>query len=181
MAIASDNKDWTWVLERRCPECGFVSSEVPRGEIAALIRANAQAWMGILADDPERLRRRVRDDRWSALEYACHVRDVLRIVDERLNLMLTLDDPTYQNWDQDRTAVEYHYEDQDPDTVGAELSEAAARLAGDFDRVEGAAWERRGTRSDGSRFTVQTLGQYALHDVVHHVYDVTGDLAAPGS
>jgi len=109
------------------------------------------------------------------------VRDVFRIVDERLNLMLTLDDPTYQNWDQDRTAVEDHYDDQDPDTVGAELSEAAARLAGDFDRVEGAAWERRGTRSDGSRFTVQTLGQYALHDVVHHVYDVTGDLAALGS
>jgi hypothetical protein len=29
------------------------------------------------------------DDRWSALEYACHVRDVFRLYDERLEMMLT--------------------------------------------------------------------------------------------
>ena len=114
MAIIPDNKDWTWVLEQRCPECGFVSVELPRDQIAPMIRANAQEWIDILADDPVQLRRRARDDRWSRLEYACHVRDVFRIVDERLNLMLTSDDPTYQNWDQDRTAVEDHYGDQDP-------------------------------------------------------------------
>jgi len=181
MAIIPDNKDWTWVLEQRCPECGFVSVELPRDQIAPMIRANAQEWIDILTDDPVQLRRRARDDRWSRLEYACHVRDVFRIVDERLNLMLTSDDPTYQNWDQDRTAVEDHYGDQDPRAVGAELSKAAGILAGDFDRVEGAAWQRRGTRSDGAKFTVQTIGQYALHDVVHHLYDVAGDSATPNS
>ena len=34
------------------------------------------------------------------------------------------------------------------------------------------AWQRRGLRSDGSEFTVETLGRYHLHDVVHHLYDV---------
>ncbi len=165
------------MLERRCPECGFVSSEVPRDQIAALIRANSQEWVNILADDPERLRHRVRDGRWSPLEYACHVRDVFRVVDERLNLMLTLDGPRYQNWDQDRTAVEDHYENQEPEAVAVELSRAAGTLAGDFDRAEPAAWERRGTRSDGASFTVETIGQYALHDVVHHLDDVNRDLA----
>lgn len=181
MAILPDNKDWTWVLERRCPECGFVASEVQRGQIAPRIRANAETWVGILADDPERLGRRAHDDRWSPLEYACHVRDVFRVVDKRLNLMLTLDDPTYQNWDQDRTAVEDHYENQDPKSVATELSQAAATLASDFDTVEGATWERPGTRSDGARFTVQTIGQYALHDAVHHVHDASGDLTKPVS
>jgi hypothetical protein len=181
MAIVPDDKDWTWVLERRCPECGFVSSELPRDQIAPTIRANAGAWLDILAGDRAQLRRRPRDDRWSPLEYSCHVRDVFRVVDERLNLMLTVDDPTYQNWDQDRTAIEDHYEGQDPETVALELSRAAEALAGDFDGVEGSAWERRGTRSDGAAFTVQTIGQYALHDVMHHVYDVTGDLASPVS
>ena len=38
-----------------------------------------------------------------------------------------------------------------------------------------------GTRSNGSSFTIATLGQYTLHDVVHHLADVTGDLAAPTS
>jgi hypothetical protein len=29
-----------------------------------------------------------------------------------------------------------------------------------------------GTRSDGARFNVETLGRYLLHDVVHHLVDV---------
>jgi len=181
MAIVPDNKDWTWVLERRCLECGFASSELPRDQIAPMIRANAQAWRDILADDPVQLRLRERDDRWSRLEYACRVRDVFRIFDERLNLMLTSDDPTYENWDQDRTASQDRYGDQDPQAVGAELSKAAGILAGDFDRVEGAAWQRRGTRSDGAKFTVQSIGRYALHDVVHHLHDVAGDSPTPAS
>lgn len=36
------------------------------------------------------------------------------------------------------------------------------------------AWERTGLRSDGAQFTVLTLGQYLVHDPVHHVWDVTG-------
>ena len=85
-----------------------VRSKVPTDQIAALIRANAGTWLAILAEDPELLARRVRDDRWSPLEYSCHVRDVFHVMDERLNLMIRLDDPTYQNWDQDRAAVEDH-------------------------------------------------------------------------
>jgi hypothetical protein len=33
-------------------------------------------------------------------------------------------------------------------------------------------WSNRGLRSNGSRFTVLTLGQYMAHDLVHHVWDV---------
>ncbi|MGD0944211.1 MAG: DinB family protein [Acidimicrobiales bacterium] len=179
MAIIPDDKDWTWVLERACPECGFESSALPRDQIAPMIRTNAQAWVDILAGEPDQLRLRVRADRWSPLEYACHVRDVFRTFDDRLTLMLTQDNPLYQNWDQDRTAVEDHYEDQDPTPVAAELCEAADTLAGHFGRVEGAAWARRGTRSDEASFTVESLGRYMVHDVLHHLEDVTGDLAAP--
>ena len=31
---------------------------------------------------------------------------------------------------------------------------------------------RTGLRSDGSEFTVLTLGQYFLHDLAHHLVDV---------
>ena len=34
---------------------------------------------------------------------------------------------------------------------------------------------RTGRRSDGARFTVTTLGQYLVHDPVHHLNDVAGD------
>jgi len=34
-------------------------------------------------------------------------------------------------------------------------------------------WERIGHRSNGAVFTVRTLGIYCLHDLVHHLHDVT--------
>ena len=29
VAIVPDDKDWTWVLQRECPECGFDASSLP--------------------------------------------------------------------------------------------------------------------------------------------------------
>ena len=40
------------------------------------------------------------------------------------------------------------------------------------DAVEGAQWEHRGSRS-GTEFTVRTLAVYMLHDIEHHLDDVT--------
>ena len=44
----------------------------------------------------------------------------------------------------------------------------------------GLQWERTGRRSNGDLFTVQTLGVYHLHDVTHHLWDVT-PMAEPGA
>ncbi len=41
MPIQPDTKDWTWVLERRCDECGFEAPAFPREEVGAMVRANA--------------------------------------------------------------------------------------------------------------------------------------------
>ena len=41
MPIVPDDKDWTWVLERPCPECGFDASTLAPESIAPLLRANA--------------------------------------------------------------------------------------------------------------------------------------------
>jgi hypothetical protein len=173
--IEPDNSDWTWVLERPCLECGFDASTFPAVQVAELIRSNAAAWGRLLAAAPEDLRRRPSDERWSVLEYACHVRDVFRLYGERLDLMLRQDDPLYPNWDQDATAVEDDYNGQDPARVAVELQDAALRLAEAFERVHGAQWQRRGGRSDGARFTVDTFSRYLAHDPVHHLYDVTGE------
>jgi hypothetical protein len=173
--VEPDGKDWTWVLERPCPECGFDASTFPASEVAVLIRSNAAAWERLLGGPVHDLRRRPSNGRWSTLEYACHVRDVYRLYDERLELMLRLDDPLYANWDQDAAAVEDDYGGQDPPTVAAELQNAALRMAGALDRVGGAQWQRRGRRSDGASFTVDTFSRYLVHDPVHHLYDVTGE------
>jgi hypothetical protein len=35
-------------------------------------------------------------------------------------------------------------------------------------------WARTGRRSGGGVFTMQTLGQYFLHDLTHHLHGVRG-------
>jgi hypothetical protein len=86
--------------------------------------------------------------------------------------MLAEDDPLFENWDQDATAIAGRYAEQDPATVSGELSGAAAASAARFDAVTGAEWTRTGRRSDGAVFTVESLGRYFVHDWTHHLRDV---------
>jgi hypothetical protein len=106
------------------------------------------------------------------------VRDVFRIYDFRLGLMLGQDDPSFPNWDQDASAVEERYNEQDAGNVTRDLLAAGTTLAASFDGVTGVAWERTGNRSDGARFTVDTFARYMVHDPVHHLVDVQRGLAA---
>lgn len=175
MAIAPDTKNWTWVLQRQCPECGYVATASTRPAVPGLIRENAAAWEAALRHrNAADVRIRPREDRWSAAEYGCHVRDVFRIFDERLMMMLEQDDPVFPNWDQDATAVADHYQDQDPAVVSGQLTEAAHRIADRFAGLTDPQWERTGSRSDGARFTVDSFARYLIHDPVHHLRDIGG-------
>jgi hypothetical protein len=180
MTIVPDTKDWTWVLRRPCPECGFETSSFSLAELPAMIRANAASWRGVLTAGGPGVAARPSPGKWSALEYGCHVRDVLRLYDHRLSLMLAQDDPLYPNWDQDETAVAERYGSQDPSAVAAELAGAAEAIARRFASVQGDQWSRKGRRGDGAQFTIETFARYFIHDPVHHLYDVTGSRARPG-
>ena len=168
--IVPDTKDWTWVLARPCPDCGFDPASVHPDRLPELIHDNTRRWYDVLdrADVATRLAPHV----WSALEYACHVRDVHALFDLRVRSMLEQDDPTFEGWDQDVAAVEGVYGSQDPATVIVELVEAAADVSATYSRVADPQWQRRGRRGDGAEFTVATLGTYHLHDIAHHVMDV---------
>ena len=168
--IIPDDKNWTWVLERRCDDCGFDAPSVVASNTGNALRDIAVRWVAVLEQADVRLR--PRPSVWSPLEYGCHVRDMLRRFDKRLALMLDEDDPHFENWDQDATAIEDRYDSQDPLTVTAELTAAAEVFAARFDSVAGDQWARRGYRSDGAIFTVETLAKYMLHDPVHHLWDV---------
>jgi hypothetical protein len=175
MPILPDTKNWTWVIDRPCPECGYDADDYSDADIAGAILANSRSWPGVLARADVRIR--PNDSTWSALEYAAHVRDVLRVYLERIRLMLDTDDPLYPNWDQDATAIADHYNEQDPLEVSGELTDAAAALAVVFETVGSdghlaAGWARVGRRSDGARFTVSSISRYLLHDLEHHRWDV---------
>lgn len=172
MSIEPDTKNWTWVLERICPECGFDAAAVDVNALPSLIRANAAEWPRLLAGADVAVR--PNPSTWSALEYGCHVRDVFRIFDERLRLMLETEDPRFPNWDQDATAISERYDEQDPAVVSQDLVAAGSALAARWETVTDADWPRRGFHSDGAVFTIDSFARYLLHDPVHHLVDVRG-------
>jgi len=172
VTIVPDTKDWTWVLEKACPECGFDTRTVTRQTLPRILSRVAVNWQRVLIGRGEAARPRPAPERWSALEYGCHVRDVFRKFDERVQLMLSEDNPTFANWDQDAAAVSDCYPEQSPHDVAGQLASAGETLAGRFAGLSGPQWQRSGARSDGARFTVETLGRYLVHDPVHHLHDV---------
>lgn len=194
MSIVPDVKDWTWVLERACPDCGFDAAATAYDEVPELALSSARR-LGATLERPEAA---VRPDAstWSPLEYGAHVRDVCRIFVYRVAVVTGAEAvdpgvpafdprgraagetpdglPEFSNWDQDATAVADRYGAQDPAVVAAELSVAADATARAFAAVSPADRGLRARRSNGSLFTVESLAKYFAHDLVHHVHDVRG-------
>ncbi len=96
---------------------------------------------------------------WSALKYSCHIREVYRIFGLRLELMRTMQDPEFAK----------------------DLAAAGEELARTFQRIRPAEWRRTGRRSNGSVFTVHSLGCDCLHDDIHHLFDVGEHLILPNA
>ncbi|HEU5486792.1 MAG TPA: DinB family protein [Microlunatus sp.] len=175
-----DVKDWTWTLTRRCEQCGLAAGEVEVDEVPERAFVAGEEWVAILRSSPA-VNARPEPTVWSPLEYGAHVRDVYRLFDARTAMMLAEDEPTFANWDQDETAIDERYADQDPELVAEELEAAALAYVTRLRALRPDQLERRGRRSDGSVFTVATLSQYFLHDVIHHLWDVTGQQDATTS
>jgi hypothetical protein len=168
--IPPEDRDWTFVITEGCQECGFAPQSPPT--TGPRLLATLPTWQQALRSND--VRRRPDPLTWSALEYGCHVRDTCRIFRARLELMLTEDDPRFANWDQNATATESDYAGQDPAAVLRDLLAEAQATAAAFDSVTEDQWPRPGRRSNGSRFTVATFAVYFLHDVEHHVHDISG-------
>jgi len=175
-----DTKDWTWVLGRRCDQCGLSAGDIEPAEFAQRAFVAAEEWVQILRSSPA-VTARPEPDVWSPLEYGAHVRDVYRLFDGRLEQMLKEDTPTFTNWNQDETAIEERYSEQDPEVVAEELEAAAQHFVARIQSLTPEQYRRRGIRSDGAEFTVATFLQYFLHDVIHHLWDVTGQQDAAAS
>ncbi|MEW1951834.1 DinB family protein [Terrabacter sp. NPDC080008] len=168
-----DDADWTWVLERPCPDCGFDPGAVETADVPALLREAAERYAVRLGRDDARTRPEA--GVWSPLEYACHVRDVCEVMTGRLEQILAGGGEvvTFANWDQDATAVEGEYWRSDPQVVAREVTAACETAATAYARPSGTQWEWPALRSNGSRFTARTLALYFVHDVRHHLWDVT--------
>jgi hypothetical protein len=167
-------------LSRRCDQCGLSAGDITAEAFAQRTFIAAEEWVQILRSSPA-VNARPEPDVWSPLEYGAHVRDVYRLFDARLTQMLNEDTPTFASWNQDETAINERYGEQDPEVVAEELEAAAQRFVARIQSLTPEQYTRRGIRSDGAEFTVATFLQYFLHDVIHHLWDVTGQQDAAAS
>lgn len=148
----------------------FRGSRCRRDGLSELVIAATAPWAQVLARPDGR--NRPSPQVWSPLEYGCHVRDVLELFAERAGLIRAQDDPLFDNWDQDATALKRRYWEQDPQIVAEQIGRAAHANAAVWTTVTPREWSRPGRRSNGSVFTLDTLGRYMLHDLEHHLHDV---------
>lgn len=166
--VPGDDRDWTFVITDGCSECGF--RPVPRSELSDWFVQQSHRWQAALTRDE--VAERPEPGVWSALEYGRHLRDMLAVLDERIEAMLGQDTPMLTDWDGDAQAVALEYWNADPANTLMELQRSAVRVSTLLRSVAGADWERAGLRSDGMSFTVATMSQYIAHEMEHHLHDV---------
>lgn len=167
---APDSRDWTFVLEGGCRECGYELHDAAlTGE---RLRADVPRWQAVL-ERPD-VAQRPSEGVWSPLEYASHSRDLVRVLGERVTVMLEEDGAPFADYDGEAEAVRQEFWAGDPAEVSRQIAASTEATVAVLARVTGDAWERTGLRGDGRPFTVTELCRYLLHDVEHHLHDVDG-------
>jgi hypothetical protein len=113
-------------------------------------------------------------DTWSILEYACHMRDVLRAQRDRVALALATDEPTFPSMRREERVTEERYNEQSPSQVARELGASANALADAFDALDEAGWQRTGVYSWPERRprTLEWVARHSMHEGEHHIMDI---------
>jgi DinB superfamily len=162
----------------RCEECGFEYEESSFPMAADGIRAGAAELTAALTGSQADARARREPGRWSPLEYACHVRDMLLVQRERLLAARRLDRPVCEPMGRDERVELDGYAGQDPADVARQLRDAAQLFAGDLGRLSPADWDRRliYTYPYRAERSLRWLAIHTVHEVGHHLLDVRRQL-----
>jgi hypothetical protein len=163
------------VVVERCRECGFEydltaatrAGDDIRGGVAELARL-------LTTVEPATLARRTVPARWSPLEYACHVRDVLITQRERVLLARRVDVPAAVPMGRDERVAHEGYAESDPAEVAEEVTIAARLLANTLSRLDTPDWERRIVYNwpQHRERTLRWLALNTQHEVRHHLLDI---------
>jgi hypothetical protein len=161
-------------LVDRCAACGFVY-DLTREQIVAALVDDAKTFVARLADfDDGPARTRPAAAVWSPLEYACHVRDMLRVQTDRIDLVVREPEPELVAMGRDERAVNDRYNEQDPTVVGDAVLDAAGTLSERLRALDDDGWDRTGiyTYPVRARRTVEWIGNHTVHELRHHRRDL---------
>jgi DNA segregation ATPase FtsK/SpoIIIE, S-DNA-T family len=166
-----------------CDECGFVYGDLAVSGISGALRSLPAAYAERLTAEEALLRAHPLPGVWSALEYACHVRDVLVVQRERLALALAQDRPSFASMRREERVSEEGYNEQAPTVVLDQLREAANSLGDALDALDEAGWNRVAIYRWPvvAERSMAWLGRHTVHEGLHHLRDIDRVLAAAGA
>ena len=169
-----------------CAECQFEYASEDEASIPDRLRTLGRRYSAPLSrflpneDGPALLRSHPLEGAWSALEYACHQRDVFWFIHERLRQGLAEDVPTYAPMGREQRVIDDRYNEQDPADVAAKIAANADALADAFSALTQQQWARTGIYNfpEPSERDMVWLGQHAIHEGHHHLLDMGRTLRA---
>jgi hypothetical protein len=144
----------------RCDECGFAYDLDEAAAAGPTIVAGATELAAILSDGGADVHARRDPARWSTLEYACHVRDVLMVQRERVLAARRTDCPSFDPMGRDERVEHDGYAEQDPLDVARRLGPT------EWDRTVMYNYPKTLERS------LRWVAVHTVHELRHHLLDV---------
>lgn len=158
-----------------CAECGFVYDENDAGGAAGAISDGARAMARLLVEAGDDAGTRPEPRTWSALEYGCHLRDVLLVQRERVLLARrSVESPRPAPMGRDERVEDDGYANQSPEDVARQLQDAARLLANVLERLDERTWTRTIIYSFPTlkERSLRWVAVHTVHEVRHHLLDV---------
>ena len=163
-----------------CSECGLDFDATPPTAAGETLQAMVPEYQDRLATAEDRLRVRPAPSTWSALEYACHVRDCLALYDWRIRKVLAEDRPELPEMRRDAVVIERAYNRQSPAGVARDIEANQGRLVELCGQINQSGWERVGVR-DGADLSVSWMVVNTAHEARHHLMDIDRVLGGAGN
>jgi len=165
-------RDWTTTTTGECPDCGYDASLIEIDGFDQALEFEGSAWDRWLGSvDDAGVRAHTVEGVWSALEYACHVRDLLAVFAARVDKMREGEQNPIEWWDHEASVVDDRYNEQVVADVADAIANNAMILSAATIGVDGDMWSRSAERRPGEVFTMTGLIRFALHESFHHRMD----------
>ena len=158
-----------------CDDCGFEYEAHERDDLTELLTVKSRAVAARMRSTPPgQLRARPIEATWSALEYACHVRDVLLVQRERTLGALMYDSPAFPPMGRDERPALDAYNRQDPLRVADQIEMAAAMLVWVLDPLDTTEWARtlHYNYPEPADRDLVWVARHTLHELHHHTIDI---------
>jgi hypothetical protein len=175
---------WQWhrIQMEACPQCGDNPSALPASSLGHVAVERAASWRAFLQQADDAYVRHIPEPGvFSPLQYAAHVRDILRVYTDRIVLGLEQDAPTVPIFQPPQEVWE-EYNRSDVDELATDVEAQARRLEATGETMAPSDWLRIVVNDRGVygvySFTLAGLACNAVHEAYHHLLDAQGTLNA---